>query len=203
MAVAGIVLAAGLSERMQGGTKQLLTFGDKTMTGLVVATAEAATLDPIVIVTGHMADEVEATMAPQRARFVRNPDYRTGNMSSFRQGAAALGDAEAVMLLLADQPEMDVTTIDAMAAAWQDSRPFAAVATYEGSVGHPWVLSADAVGDAISLTGTKALWAWLTELHSDTVVEVEMSRTKPRDVNTVDDYHAALGSLGLWEQTRG
>ena len=199
--VAGVVLAAGLSERMQDGTKQLLAFGDMTMTGLVVQTAEASMLDPVVVVIGHEADEVEATMAPQRSRLVRNPDYRTGNMTSFHAGVAAVGDAEAVMLLVADQPEMDIATIDGLASAWLDSRPFAAVAAYEGVVGHPWVLSADAVSAAASLAGTKALWQWLTDLHAEELVSVPMPRGRPRDVNTVQDYHRALRNLGLWEQT--
>lgn len=42
--IGGIVLAAGLSERMEGGPKQLLAFGDRTMVGLVVATVEATSL---------------------------------------------------------------------------------------------------------------------------------------------------------------
>ena len=105
------------------------------------------------------------------------------------------------MLLVADQPEMDVTTIDGLASAWLDSRPFAAVATYEGVVGHPWVLSAAALSAAASLAGTKALWQWLTDLHAEELVSVPMPRGKPRDVNTVEDYHRALRNLGLWGQT--
>ena len=197
MSVAGVVLAAGLSERMQDGTKQLLAFGDMTMTGLVVKTAETSMLDPVVVVIGHEADEVEATMAPQRARFARNPHYRTGNMSSFHAGVAAVGDAEAVMLLVADQPEMgryDNRRPRIRMCSIRD--PFAAVATYEGVVGHPWVLSAAAVSAAASLGGTKALWQWLTDIHAEELVSVPMQRGKPRDVNTVEDYHRAPSGSG-------
>ena len=197
MTIAGIVLAAGLSERMEGGRKQLLAFGDRTMVGHVVATAEATTLDPIVVVTGHRAEEVEAAMSPQRARCARNPDYETGNMSSLRIGLGEVGGADAVMILLADQPEVSAADVETLAAAWEEGRPFAAVATYDGAVGHPWILSAAATAPAAGLTGTKALWRWLTEEHADNVLEVELSRARPRDVNTVDDYHAALRSLGL------
>jgi molybdenum cofactor cytidylyltransferase len=153
------------------------------------------------VVTGHQAEEVVATMAPIRARFAHNPDYATGNMSSLLAGLGEIGVVDAAMLLLADQPDMDGETIETLAAAWEEWRPFAAVATYAGEVGHPWVLSAAAITAVGDLTGTKALWKWLTDEHADEVLVVEMPRPRPRDVNTPDDYQAALRSLGLWHQT--
>ena len=204
MTIAGIVLAAGLSERMEGGVpKQLLAFGDHTMAGLVVAMAEGTTLDPIVVVTGYQADEVQATMAPRRARVTRNPEYETGNPSSLRAGLAAVGKADAVMLLLGDMPGVGIEIIETVAAAWEQLRPFAAVSSYEGVIGHPFVLSSAAAAEAAALDGTKPLWAWLNEVHAADLIEVELGRAKPRDINTVADYHAELRDQGLWEHTTG
>jgi len=197
MTIAGVVLAAGLSERMDSGLKQLLAFGDRTMVGHVVAVVEGTSLDPIVVVTGHRAKEVEFAIALQRARFARNPDYATGNLSSLRVGLAAVGDVDAAMILLADQPELDPDDIETLVTAWEEWRPFAVVATYEGLVGHPWVLSAAAIASAEHLKGRKALWNWLTDTHADEVLEVDLARSRPGDVNTVGDYHAALRALDL------
>jgi molybdenum cofactor cytidylyltransferase len=203
MTIACIVLAAGLSERMDGAVKQLLAFGDRTMVGRVVAVAEQTSLDPIIVVTGYEAEAVRASAASGRARFAHNPDYETGNMSSLRTGLDAAGDVAAVMLLPADQPEMDAATIETLAAAWEEWRPFAAVATYGGEIGHPWLLSAEAITEARHLVGAKALWTWLTVQRGDAVLEVEMSRPRPRDVNTPADYHAALRALGLEGEPEG
>lgn len=183
---------------MEGTPKQLLRFGDYTMVGRVVATAERSSLDPIVVVTGYEADEVGASVAPERSRFVVNRAYEQGNMSSLRAGVAVLEAPDAVMVLLADQPEVTVEIIEIVGAAWTELRPFAAVARYRGAVGHPWVLSADAVAAASdSLEGTKALWPWLTEQHAGKLIEVELDLPKPIDVNTTGDYESALARLGL------
>ena len=200
--VAGLVLAAGLSERMAGAVpKQLLAFGDRTMVGHVVAVAVSTGLDPIVVVTGHAAAEVEATMAPARALFAHNPRYAEGNLSSLRAGLATLGDADAVMLLLADMPGLEREVIEIVAAAWRDQRPFAAVTAYEGVEGHPLVLSSAAVADVSSLAGDKPLWAWLGDPDTEDAIRVEVGRPKPGDVNTIGDYHRELRALGLWEDT--
>lgn len=197
MTIAGIILAAGLSERMEDGPKQLLPFGEQTMLGHVVATAESTQLEPIVVVTGHRAEDIEAAVSPHRARFARNPDYERGNMSSLKTGFSAVARPDAVMILLADQPEVDGSVIETLAAAWRRRTPFAAVATYDGEIGHPWILSAAAITAAAELSGTKALFAWLTDEHADEVLEVEIPRSKPLDVNDPDDYRAALERMGL------
>lgn len=197
MKIAGIVLAAGLSERMDGGPKQLLRFGDRTMAGYVAATVEKTSLDPVILVTGYMADEVEAALILERARVIRNPDYEQGNMNSLHAGIAALDEPTAVMSLPGDQPEVTVEIIETVAAAWSEFKPLAAAARYEGVIGHPWVLSAEALEATSGMRGSKALWRWLTEDHRSDLLEVELSRTKPIDVNTIEDYREALRRLGF------
>lgn len=196
MRVAGLILAAGLSERMRGGTpKQLLPLGGTTMLGRVVAAAEKTSLDPIVVVTGHRAAEVERAVRPGRARFTRNPDYRSGNVTSLRRGLSEIGDADAVVLLLADNPEVDAAVVEAMISAWGKGRPLAAVASYRGTIGHPFVLSRGATGEAGVLSGSKPLWHWLREEHAADVLEVAIDRDPPRDVNTMADYEDLLADL--------
>jgi molybdenum cofactor cytidylyltransferase len=204
MTVAGLILAAGLSERMESDIpKQLLPFGARTMLGHVVATAESTSLDPIIVITGHRADEVAAGIEPERARVVHNPDYETGNLTSLRTGLGEMDDVDAVMLLLADMPGVDAGIITTVAEAWGKDRPFSAVATYFGTTGHPFVLSARAMTQAASLEGTKPLWRWLREQHVGNVLSVEIGRSRPRDVNTMNDYESALRTLGLTEETPG
>jgi molybdenum cofactor cytidylyltransferase len=197
LTIAGIVLAAGSSERMGGVSKQLLEFGDRSMVGFVVANAEATSLDPIVVVTGHDAEAVEQAAGASRAAFVRNPRHAEGNMTSYLAGVDAVGPCDAVMLLVADQPEVSRDVVETLAAAWERDRPFAAVATYGGVPGHPWVLSAEAIAASRTLRGTKALWRWLSADHAADVLEVEMGTARPGDVNTMADYRAVARRLGL------
>ena len=195
--IAGVILAGGLSERMESDLpKQLLPFGTTTMLGHVVATAEATSLSPIVVVTGHNSEAVQAAVTPRRARFAYNPDYSDGNLTSLRVGLTAAGECDAVMLLLGDNPEVGSDVIETVGDKWHESAPFAAVASFNGEISHPFVLSRRAVELVQTLSGPKPLWAWLRDEHVDEVLEVPFDRTAPRDVNTMADYEAMLERLG-------
>ncbi len=196
--VVGIVLVAGESERMGGTLKQLLRFGDRTMAATTVACAEASRLDRVIVVTGREADAVTGALRPGRATIVHNADYSQGNVSSLERGLVAAPDAAAVVLLLGDMPGVDPVIIDAMAAEWRRSRPWAAVAIYDDGVpNHPFLLSRDAISEMRKLSGAKVLWRLLVEDPPQPVAEVRFDRPAPVDVDTPEDYIAALRQLGL------
>lgn len=60
--VAGVVLAAGTSSRMEGRFKLLLPYGEGVVAEAPVRAALRAGLDPVVAVTGHRADEVRRVL---------------------------------------------------------------------------------------------------------------------------------------------
>lgn len=111
--VAGLVLAAGASTRL-GQPKQLLPFGDTTMLGRVVSEACAATaLDQVVVVLGGGAAEVRRQVSLGTATVVENEAFTEGCASSYRTGLGAVNErAEAVAVLLGDQPGVDRAVID-------------------------------------------------------------------------------------------
>jgi molybdenum cofactor cytidylyltransferase len=196
-AVAGVILAAGASRRMEGDTvKQLLPWGDTTMVGAVVAAAEASRLDRIVVVVGHRAAEVEASLPGGRRIVATNPDYRAGNLSSFRVGLAAARNPAAVLVLLGDMPSVGPGIIDRMLDVWEASRPWAAVAEYRHATRHPLLLSAEAVAGIDPAAGGKALWRLIEEAAPGAVRRVQFNLSPPQDVNTLADYRAALGRAG-------
>jgi molybdenum cofactor cytidylyltransferase len=199
--IAGVVLVAGLSERMAGPVpKQLLRFGDRTMAALSIANAEASQLDRVIAVTGAAAGRVAASVTPGRAALVHNPEFARGNVTSLLCGVAAAGAPGAVLLLLGDMPGVTPDIIDRFVDVWRDARPWAAVAVYEdGAPNHPFLLSAAAI-DAMTemaAAGSKVLWRLLVEAPPEPVVEVRFARPAPVDVDTLAAYHAALHRLGL------
>ena len=189
--IGGIVMAAGLSERMGGPLpKQLLPIAGKPMVAVTVGNALASELDLVVVVTGHCAAEVEAAVADSSAIVVNNPEYREGNMTSLRAGRRAIPDCDAYLLLVADMPGVNPEIIDRMVAAWVRERPWAAVAEYLDGVRHPLLLSADAMNASIQLNGPKAVWHFLDEAPEGKVMAVAMNCRAPRDVNEAADYDA-------------
>lgn len=192
--IAGIVLAAGLSERMQGSVpKQLLPYGESTLASVSVRNAEASLLDRVVVVVGHFAEEVAAAVGGGRAEVVENPDYRLGNMTSFRAGAAAVPECEAYVVLLADMPRVTAIMIDRLVETWRSARPWAAVARYTDGLAHPLLLSADAMKQAIEAQGAKGVWRLLDAASPGSVRHVEFDMPMPEDINTPDDYRRVTG----------
>jgi molybdenum cofactor cytidylyltransferase len=102
--VAGIVLAAGGSSRL-GQPKQVITWRGRPLVRHVVDVAVKRGLDPVVVVTGAYADQVERSLSEIEVVLAHNSDWETGQSASVRSGIEALPDhIEAVVFLLADMP---------------------------------------------------------------------------------------------------
>ena len=186
----GILLGAGASKRL-GRPKQTLPFGDTTLLGHVLRDVEDSSLERVVLVIGGAAEEALASITPRRAEVVRNDSYGSGCASSLLAGLDALGDVEAVMLLLGDMPGVEPAVIDRVACAWDELRPWAAVTSYGGELGHPFVFSAAAFPELRQLHGDKAVWK-LIERHPEQVERIDVDGELPRDVDTWDDYEGVL-----------
>lgn len=189
----GILLGAGGSKRL-GRPKQTLPFGDTTLLGHVLRDAEDSSLERLVLVLGGAAGDALAALETRRAEVAHNDAYGSGCASSLLAGLDTAGDVEAVMLLLGDMPGVDPPLVDEVASAWDERRPWAAVTSYRGELGHPFVFSAAAFGDLRSLHGDKAVWK-LIERYPERVERIEVDRELPRDVDTWEDYEAALSVL--------
>ena len=189
----GIVLGAGASKRL-GRPKQTLPFGDTTLLGHVLRDVESSTLERVVLVVGGAAGEALSALTPRRAEVARNDAYGSGCASSLLAGLDSAGDVDSVMLLLGDMPGVEPSLIDEVASAWSERRPWAAVTDYRGELGHPFVFSAAAFDDLRALHGDKAVWK-LIERHPERVERIAVERELPRDVDTWEDYEAALSAL--------
>ncbi|MDJ0665520.1 MAG: nucleotidyltransferase family protein [Acidimicrobiia bacterium] len=187
--IGGIIMAAGLSERMGGSVpKQLLPYQGTPMVSVVAAVAGESALDEVVVVTGHQGESVAAAVADLGVQVVPNPDYRQGNMTSFLVGYRALPSCSAYVVLLADMPDVTTEMVDRMIAHWRQHQPWAIVAGYRDGRGHPLLLSAAAMEAAVTATGPKAVWRLLESAPDADVATVVFDRSTPLDVNTPADY---------------
>jgi molybdenum cofactor cytidylyltransferase len=186
--VSGLVLAAGTSSRLGTQTKQLLPWQDTTMLGWVVRRVEASLLDEVVVVVGHQAEEIRRQVAVHRARFVEAPDFHEGCTSSIRAGLEALHpQAEAVVLILGDQPGIERDTIAAVVEGWRHLPTPIVRVSYRGRSGHPMLFAKALFGQLKALHGDKGVWK-LCDAHPEWLREVAVDRPYPGDVNTWEDY---------------
>ena len=73
--VAAIVLAAGQGSRFGPEPKLLAPFEGKPLVRHVVEAAAVSSADPVIVVTGHRAGEIEAAVKDLPVRFVRNEAF--------------------------------------------------------------------------------------------------------------------------------
>ena len=191
--VSGLILAAGASTRL-GQPKQLLPFGTTTLLGRVVAEARAASaLDEVVVVTGGAATEVRRRVDFAGAKVVENPEFAQGCSSSYRTGLEALDPrAQAVAVLLGDQPGVDRTVVD----EWRLTQDRIMLASYKTREGHPLVFARALFDQLVALQGDKAAWK-IVDAHRDWIRAVPVDRPHPRDVNTWEDYEDLLRSAAV------
>jgi nicotine blue oxidoreductase len=71
-------------------------------------------------------------------------EWERGPGASLRCGLAALGGAEAAVVVLADGPDLDPRAVDRVVGAWRESGGSAVAATYDGVRLHPVLLAREA-----------------------------------------------------------
>ncbi|MBN9489335.1 MAG: molybdopterin-binding/glycosyltransferase family 2 protein [Alphaproteobacteria bacterium] len=179
--VAIVILAAGRSTRM-GGPNKLLAEVDGHP--LVVHAAKAALRSQaveVIVVLGHMADEVKAVVeravpAKSRLRFVANANFADGISTSVRAGIGALGkDIDAAIVQLGDMPAVSAPLLDRLIAAFSpvEGRSIC-VPTVRGKRGNPVLWDRRFFAEIGNLSGDSGAKHLIGE-HTDLVCEVEMS----------------------------
>ncbi|HVN81897.1 MAG TPA: nucleotidyltransferase family protein [Terriglobia bacterium] len=136
--VAGIILAAGKSERM-GSSKSLLRIGNKTFLEHIDLQARLGGLNPTWIVLGHEARKIRKALPQLASRTIINPDYEQGQLSSLLRGLKELEGTsiEGVMLLLVDHPFVTEKLIRRLVRAFSRGTHALVIPTFRGRRGHP------------------------------------------------------------------
>jgi len=153
--VAGIVLAAGSSSRIEG-LKQLIPFRGKPMVVHAIDAALGAGLDPIVVVTGTKTGQMEKVLEGLPIHVVENPQPEQGQSSSIRLGMKAIRDrAEAVIFLLADMPLVSSDLVRALIRKHRQTLAAVIVPIAEGQRGNPVLFDLRTFDDLQRLEGDR------------------------------------------------
>ena len=191
--VSGLVLAAGGSARL-GQPKQLLPYRGATLLDWVLSMARECRFDQLLVALGGASAEVRSAVDLSGVTVVVNERYRGGCSSSIAAAVDRLDPrCEALALLLGDQPGVTPATVASLLEG-RGAAPLA-VCRYDDGRGHPFAFGPAVFGDLAGLRGDKAVWK-LLERRANDVVEVSIPGPVPHDVDTWDDYEAALGAPG-------
>jgi molybdenum cofactor cytidylyltransferase len=165
-----------------------------------------AGLAGVLVVLGHHAERIqqEAALKQWGARWVVNPDPDAGHVSSLRSGLQALPpDLDAVMVLLADQPMIDVTAIQSLMNAYAD-RPegtHMVQPTVQDLPGNPVVFSSEVASQILAGDVQMGARQW-QKLHPEKTFRWETPDARYRlDVDNEQDLQTLKTLTGhslLW-----
>jgi molybdenum cofactor cytidylyltransferase len=137
--VSAIVLAAGRSSRM-GKLKQLMPLGKSTILEQTLDNLLGSKASEVIVVLGHKAEEITKRLSGRPVKVVVNPLYRKGMGTSIAAGLKFLdSQAQAVMLVLGDQPYVDSATIDKLLDAFVKKDKGIVIPVYKKQRGHPLI----------------------------------------------------------------
>jgi molybdenum cofactor cytidylyltransferase len=195
--IAAVVLGAGRSSRMGGPNKLLAEIGGRPLVRIVVEQVLASRARPVIVVTGHQHERVEAALAGLPVTFVHNPHFADGLGTSLKTGITALpAEADGVIVCLGDMPQVDSALIDNLIAAFDpDKGALVVVPSIDGKRGNPVVWSRRFFAELTAVEGDIGA-RYLIGRYPEAVTEVPLTGTAAlTDVDTPEALMAVKAEL--------
>jgi molybdenum cofactor cytidylyltransferase len=195
--IAAVVLAAGRSTRMGAVNKLIADIGGKPLVRIAAEQALASKARPVIVVTGHQRDKVEAALKGLDVTLVHNPDFADGLGTSLRSGIAAVpASADGAVVCLGDMPQVDAGLIDKLLGAFDPERgALVVVPVIDGKRGNPVVWSRRFFNDLMTVQGDVGA-RYLIGSYAEAVAEVPVdSQAALIDVDTPESLSAVKAEI--------
>jgi molybdenum cofactor cytidylyltransferase len=195
--IPAIVLAAGKSTRMGRLKANLPLESGETFLSRIVRTFYTAAVDDVVVVVGHEADAIVTAFSRTgaAARFVTNPDYENGQLSSLLRGLSAVDrpGVTAALVTLVDVPLVNADTVRAVIERYHQTHAPIVRPVRGQEHGHP-VLIDRSLFDEIRRADPTGGAKLVVRLHASARGDVQVDDDGAfRDIDTVEDYERAVG----------
>lgn len=194
--VSAIILAAGQGTRI-GKQKMLLPWGTSTILERVINNVLLSGAHEVVVVLGFKAEEMKGRLEPglaanpnrSKIKIMINHDFKDGISSSLIKGVDSVSkDAEAVMIVLGDQPQIGPDIMRKVIKAFLENDQSIAVPSFKGQRGHPVILDLKYKNEILGLKGDIGARE-VVKFHPDNVLKVDISSQEIiRDIDTWNDY---------------
>ena len=195
--IAALVLAAGRSSRMGGPNKLLAEISGRPLARIAVEQALASRARPVIVVTGHQRERMEAALAGLPVQFAHNQHFADGLATSLRAGISALpADVDGTIVCLGDMPQVDAAMIDRLIDAIDPGKgALIAVPSIDGKRGNPVVWSRRFFPELMAVEGDIGA-RHLIGRYSEAVVEVPFAGTAAlTDIDTPEALAAVKADL--------
>lgn len=147
----GAVISAAGHKSSLSPFHPMLPVGNTTVIKRIIMTLKQAGVDPIVIVTGRNAKELEKHVSRQQVICIHNENYETTQMfDSITMGLTYIEDlCDRVLVLPAKFPMLLPETIKCI----MESKKTAVCPVYNGRRGHPVMISTELVPSILGYQG--------------------------------------------------
>ena len=195
VSVFAVVIAAGHSTRFDGG-KLTQPLNGKPLLHYSLAAAQGAFPGRVVLVVGHESGSVTEFSGDLADVVVFNPDHSLGQGSSLAIGVRACrDDADAIVVMLADQPLVSEDTLKALVSRWNQDDDQVVVSDYGGAQGPPVLFGKGSYDQLCGLSGDAGAKNVIRSGKFDVVAIDIGSRgldvDTPRDLQTASQFLSA------------
>jgi len=191
MMISAIVLAAGKSTRM-GQQKMLMPWGNITVLESVFQTLQNAGIEDIIIVTNLEISKSISNYQPSGSAQDKPPITINNNgemFASVQAGLRALKpSAEAALICLGDQPQIEEGSIRSVCEAYLKGTSSLVVPSYKMRRGHPWLVAKPFWGEILAMEEGQSMREFLN-MHADEIEYINLDTpTILQDLDTPEDY---------------
>lgn len=191
-----VILAAGASSRL-GRPKQLLELRGEPLLRHTVRQALASRACEVIVVLGNEGAAIAEAVGQLGQRTVLNPDFASGQSTSLVAGIRSVDpEADAVLLMLGDQPTVSTAVLDRLIERFESGRGPIIQPLYDGVPGNPVLFRRDLFPELLAVTGDRGAREIIRN-RKEEVDRVDTGQAMPPDVDTEADY-ARL--VAMWHE---
>ena len=189
-----ILLAAGLSVRMKS-SKPLLDFAGMPLLSRLLQECRQSLADSVVVVLGHEKERILEQVNFSGVQVVENPNYQSGQTSSFQSALEAMDpETKAFLNLPVDHPLVTGKEIDALIQAYRNRQDSSKIfiPTFEGQEGRPVLFEISLRQEILALDPDEPVNG-IIEKFRDSISHVPVVNPYIlKDMDTPEDYRECL-----------
>ena len=172
--ISSILLAAGLSKRMEGENKLTKKFQGIPLIKHSVKNILASSINELIIVLGYQKEIIEKLIDKhEKIRFIFNKDFESGMASSIKIGLNHLSNnTEAFFICLGDMPMVSSNIYDFLIKSRNQKDII--VPTYKGQQGNPILFNKSMKEKIMSIDGDVGAKKIL-ELNKNRILNLEIN----------------------------
>lgn len=188
MRIGGIILAAGMSKRMND-FKPLLPFKDTTIIKHIVSLMKDAGILDILVITGYKSEMIIDHLKNEGVRFLKNEQYAATQMlDSIKLAIKAMEDFDSVLIMPCDVPAISLDTY--LKVINTDGQIVRTI--YENRPGHPIKIRKDAYSAILNYDKEGGLRGAMENSGLQIADLVVDDGGVWKDVDTFDEYQHLL-----------